>query len=130
MKKLATFAVAAALAFSFVAPVLAQSASGPGGVMMPDQSMRTSKLIGAKVYNEQGDAIGTIIDILVKNQPSEPTAILSVGDYIGGGTKLIAVPLSHVNLDDGKMMMKGANKQAVASMPAYNYINLLMDGGG
>src|SRR5918911_5225939 len=121
MKTPTLFVTITALAFSAAAPALAQSASDPGGVMMPDQSMRTSKLIGAKVYNEQGDAIGTIIDILVKNQPSEPTAILSVGDYIGGGTKLVAVPLSHVNLNGGKMMMKGANKQAVASMPAYNY---------
>jgi hypothetical protein len=28
------------------------------------------------------------------------------------------------------MMMKGVNKQAVANMPAYNYSNLLMGGGG
>ena len=62
-----------------------------------------------------------MIDVLVKNTATEPTAILSVGDYVGGGTKLIAVPLSHVNLDGAKAMMAGATKQMLASMPAFQF---------
>jgi sporulation protein YlmC with PRC-barrel domain len=129
MKKLPTIIAMSALAFTFAAPVLAQTASSMSGVVMADHSMRTSKLIGAQVYNDQGQPIGSIIDILVKEQAAEPTAILSVGDYIGGGSKLVAVPLSHVNLSGGKMMMKGATKQMLASMPVYNFSSLQGGGG-
>ena len=120
MKKFTTLVAMAALAVTFAAPSFAQmSATGSNGIVLTDLSMRTSKLIGATVYNDQGQSIGSVIDVLVKNAAAEPTAVLSVGDYVGGGTKLVAVPLSHVNLDGAKPMMAGATKQMLASMPVY-----------
>ena len=112
MKKLSTLVAIAALAATFAAPAFAETSVQTGNTaVMADHSMRTSKLIGQAVYNDQGQSIGTVVDVLVKNAASEPTAILSVGGFVGGGTKLIAVPLSHVNLDGGKPMMAGATKQ-------------------
>jgi sporulation protein YlmC with PRC-barrel domain len=118
MTKLTALAAIAALAMTFAAPAFAQTATG-NGIVMTDHSMRSSKLIGVSVYNDQGQSIGSVIDVLVKNAAAEPTAILSVGDYVGGGTRLVAVPLSHVNLDGAKPMMSGATKQMLASMPIY-----------
>ena len=118
MKKLTTLAAIATLAFAFAAPpVFAQSAAP--AAMMADHSLSTSKLIGDAVYNDQGDKIGSIIDILVKNNNAEPTAILSVGDYVGGGSKLVAVPLNQVNLAGAKAMMKGATRTHLVSMPSF-----------
>lgn len=81
--------------------------------------MRTSKLIGSQVYNDQGQSIGPVTDVLVRNGTSEPTVVLSVGDYIDAGQKMVAVPLSHINLDVAKPMMAGETKQMLASMPTY-----------
>src|SRR4051812_29145679 len=97
MRKLTVLATMAALAMTVAVPTFAVAAGND--IVMTDHSMRASKIIGATVYNDQGQGIGTVIDVLVKNTAAEPTAILSVGDYVGGGTKLVAVPLSHVNLD-------------------------------
>jgi sporulation protein YlmC with PRC-barrel domain len=118
MKKLTALAAMAALAMTFAAPAFAETLTG-NGIVMTDHSMRSSKLIGSTVYNDQGQSIGSVIDVLVKNGAAEPTAILSVGDYVGGGTKLVAVPLTHVNLDGAKPMMSGATKQMLAGMPVY-----------
>lgn len=115
MKKFTTLVAATALAAVFAAPIAMAAGSD---IVMADHNMRASKIISAKVYNEQGEAIGSVVDVLVKDTAAEPTAILSVGDYIGGGTKLVAVPLSHVNLTGAKAMMP-ASKQTLISMPVF-----------
>ncbi len=87
--------------------------------MLVDHSMRTSQLIGSQVYNDQGQSIGSVMDVLVKSGASDPTVVLSVGDYVGAGAEIVAVPLSHINLDGAKPTMAGATKQMLASMPTY-----------
>jgi sporulation protein YlmC with PRC-barrel domain len=107
---------------------MAQTLTGSPGAVLADHSMRTSKLIGMKVDNDQGQPIGTVEDILVKDGAIEPTVILSVGAYVGGAGKLVAVPLSHVHVEGMKAMMPGATKQVMASMPTFTYEGL--NGGG
>lgn len=120
MKKLSTLIALTGLALAFTAPVSFAQNAAPS-VVLADHSMSTSKLIGAPVYNEQGQKIGSIVDVLVRGTASEPTAVLSVGEYVGGGSKLVAVPLDHVALTSNRATMAGATKQVLASMPAYSF---------
>jgi hypothetical protein len=80
------------------------------------------------VYNDQNQSIGSIVEIIVDDRTGTATAILSVGDYIGGGKKLVEVPITHVKLQNAKAMMPGATKQMMAAMPAY--IGAALAGGG
>jgi hypothetical protein len=128
MKKFTTLIAMAALAAMFAAPSFALSPTND--IVMTDHSMRSSKLIGATVYNDQGQSIGSVIDVLVKGASVEPTVILSVGDFVGGGAKLVALPLSHVNLDGAKPMMAGATKQMLASMPTFLFKPIENNGQG
>ncbi|HEY2619062.1 MAG TPA: PRC-barrel domain-containing protein [Acetobacteraceae bacterium] len=128
MKKLATFVAIAALAATIAAPNLAAAAEGAGNdIVLADHSMRTSRLIGAMVYNDQGQSIGSVMDVLVKNGAVEPTVVLSVN--AGGGAKMVAVPLSHLNLDGARPMMAGATEQMLASMPVYLFPAFMGKGG-
>jgi hypothetical protein len=79
MKTFTTLIAMAALSATFAAPSFALSPTHD--IVMPDHSMRSSKLIGATVYNDQGQSIGSVIDVLVKGASVEPTVILSVGDW-------------------------------------------------
>jgi sporulation protein YlmC with PRC-barrel domain len=128
MKKFTTLIAMTALTATFAAPGFALSPTSD--IVMTDHSMRSSKLIGATVYNNQGQSIGSVIDVLVKGASVEPTVILSVGDFVGGGAKLVALPLSHVNLDGAKPMMAGATKQMLASMPAFLFKPIENNGQG
>ena len=132
MKKITTLLAVSALALAVAAPSFAASTPAPAGaaVMMSDHSMRASKLIGAPVFNDQGEAIGTISDVLVPTSGGETRAVLSVGDFVGAGGKLVAVPLSHVNMDGAKMTMAGATKPMLASMPGYSFQPLFVGGSG
>ena len=129
MKKFTMIASAAAMAFALAGPnALAQSYSF-SELMMADHSMRASKLIGLPIVNEQGQKVGTIVDVLVKDKGIEPLVILSVGDFTGHASKMVAAPLSHLTVEKTQIMMAGATQQMVASMPAYSF-NPLSGGGG
>ena len=122
MNKLSAIAAAAALTFAFAAPMpsYAQDVYAGPIVVMPDHSMSVKSMLGAPVYNDQHEKIGTLQNIMVKPSATEPTAVLSVGDYLGTGSKLVGVPLSHLHLQ-GKdaMMMPGASKAMLKEIPTY-----------
>lgn len=123
MKKVSTVTAAVALALAFAAPVpgFAQT-QFPGVIYVaPDHSMSAKSLIGVTVYNDQHDKIGTIETVMVQPSGGAATAVLSVGDYLGTGKKMVGVPLNHLQLE-GKdtMMMAGATKSMLESLPSYN----------
>jgi hypothetical protein len=125
MKKLSTIVAASALALAFAVPVpgFAQNLASGGAIYVaPDHSMAAKSMLGAPIYNDKHEKIGTIENIMVKGSVSEPTAILSVGDYLGGGPKMVEVPLSHLQLQ-GKdaMMMAGATKNSLNDYPRYTW---------
>jgi len=120
IKSVPTLVAATVLSLALAAQGFAQTAEQARSptVAAAGQGMRSSKLIGTPVYNGQGEKIGTIQELLVKSG-SEPSAVLSVGDFIGTGEKLVAVPLSHVTLESGKVTMPTATKEHLASMQVY-----------
>jgi sporulation protein YlmC with PRC-barrel domain len=126
MKHLTTLAVATILAMGCVPAItthaFAQTLS-TSGIVAQDHSMRSSKLIGMEVFDLQGKKIGKIEDILVKSSATEPLVVLSVGGFIGGGPKMVAVPLSHITVNSDKMTMP-ATKAEMASMQAWSYVPL------
>lgn len=113
------------LGLTVTGPVYAQPASTVGNaIMTADNKERVSKLIGAPVFNDQGEQFGMIDDVLVAASGGEPTAILSVGGFLGVGNKLVAVPLSHVRLEGARMTMTHASKPELANMNAYGYYHM------
>jgi sporulation protein YlmC with PRC-barrel domain len=122
MKKLTVLATAAVLGIAFAAPLaMAQTSPQAPKLVLADHSMRTSMLIGMKVLDDQGQPLGTIVEILVKDHAVEPTVILAVADLGALATKLVAVPLSHVKLEGNQAMMPGATRKMLIAMPFYDY---------
>jgi hypothetical protein len=117
MLAMPSLVVALSLPMTEVACAQTAASRPPSDILLPDHSVRASKLIGATVYNNQQEAIGTVADLIMARGGSEPTAILSVGDYLGTGPKVVAVPLSRVKLDSPKPMMPLVNKERLARMP-------------
>ena len=115
------------VAFTAAAPALAQNeAPSSAAYMTADHNMRSSKLIGLPVYNDHGEKIGVIDDIMLPAMGGEVTAVVSVGGFLGIGAKLVKIPLSHVQFTGNKPMMMGdGSKTALMAMPYYTY-----SGGG
>ena len=107
------------LAIGLSGHAMAQAQALPS-YMTADRAMRSSKLIGMTVYNEQNEQIGVVDDIMLPVFGGEVTAVLSVGGFVGGGDKLIKVPLSHIHFVAEKAMMRGG-KADLSALPAYSY---------
>src|SRR4051812_27035216 len=77
--------------------VLAQTATSPAqpGAGRPaavdaaalHNGMRTSKVVGSSVYNEAKDDIGKVDDIIIPRGGGAPVAIISVGGFLGIGSR-------------------------------------------
>lgn len=84
-------------------------------------SARASKLIGSNV--RQGDAtVGAIEDILLNKDYTAVTAfILSVGGFLGVGSKLVAVPPNQIKLDSEGKFTTGLSKDQLSAAPAFDF---------
>jgi len=88
-----------------------------------DHQMRLSKIVGASVYNDQNQSIGSIDDVLMTSSDKAGTAVLSVGGFLGMGAKLVSVPFDQLKVQDNKIVMPGATKASLEGMPDYHYSN-------
>ena len=90
-----------------------------------DGGWRASKLIGAAVYDGQNQKIGTVDDLIMSGQDKIAVAVVSVGGFLGIGSKLVAVQYDQLHYDpagkDPKVVMPAANKDALAAMPSFVY---------
>ena len=73
-----------------------------GALQKSHGSWRSSKLVGATVYNDQGDSIGTIDDLLIGDDGKISSAVVSVGGFVGLGSKLVEVPFSQLRFEQSR----------------------------
>src|SRR5262249_3350255 len=66
---------------------------------------RASKIVGAEVINGAKESIGKIDDVIISSDGKVPYAILSVGGFLGLGTRLIAVPYDTLQVVDKRLML-------------------------
>lgn len=89
-----------------------------------DHQVRLSKVIGASVYNNQNQSVGSIDDLLMSNDDHKAaTAVISVGGFLGMGSKLVSVPFDQLKVEKDKIVMPDATKASLEGMPAYHYSN-------
>lgn len=86
-----------------------------------DGQIRLGKLVGASVYNDQNQSIGSVDDVLMGTDHKATTAVLSVGGFLGMGSKLVSVPIDQLKVRDNKVVMPGATKASLEQMPAYKF---------
>ena len=92
--------------------------------MQTAEELRTSKLVGSKVYNNADENIGSIEDIILKPDGSMDEVVLSVGGFLGMGDKYVAVPFSDLKFTrDGSSLkiVTLATKDSLKALPAYQF---------
>jgi len=108
------------------------STTGPGGpataavqvnkYFTTDHHVRVGKMIGASVYNDEDQSVGSIDDVLMsENDHKAGTAIIQIGGFLGIGGKLVSVSLDQLKVGTDKIVMPGATKASLAGMPEYHY---------
>ncbi|MEX0694157.1 MAG: PRC-barrel domain-containing protein [Rhodospirillales bacterium] len=83
---------------------------------------RASKSIGSKVLNDTGEKIGTINDLLVTRGGKEPYVVLSVGEFLGLGDRLVVVHYDSIRFAaDNKIVFPGDSMEGLKMLPASAY---------
>jgi sporulation protein YlmC with PRC-barrel domain len=82
---------------------------------------RSSKIVGSAVVNEANESVGTIDDLIVTPNEKVPYAVLSVGGFLGMGTKYVVVPFNSLQIKDGQIILPGATKDALKALPEFKY---------
>ena len=87
-------------------------------------SVSSRAFVGAKVYNAAKETVGTVEDIYLDAKGAVDTVVVSVGGFLGIGTKNVAVRWSDFKLGrDDKSLMLTTNwtKDSLKAMPDYKY---------
>ena len=120
-------AVAATLVFAALgSPTFAQGAPQTVSLTRVDVTVlatgyRTSKVVGSTVVNEMGETVGTIDDLIVTPADRVPFAVLSVGGFLGVGTKYVVIPASALQVQDKQIVVSGATKDSLKALPEFIY---------
>jgi sporulation protein YlmC with PRC-barrel domain len=113
--------------FASVVPCLAAEPAAPqevGLVTLNPQEVakgyRANTLKLKSVVNEKGETIGNIDDFIFGKDGSI-FVVLAVGDFVGLGSHLVAVPFRSLKLDDprGDIVVPGASRAALQKLPVF-----------
>jgi sporulation protein YlmC with PRC-barrel domain len=127
MNKIVLLAATAIVGAAVVAPpVLGQGKPQTITLMKVDPQtlatgFRVSKMLGATVVNDANEEVGTIDDLIVTANQNVPYAVLSVGGFLGMGTRLVVVPFDSIKSDNNKMVLAGATKDSLKMLPEFSY---------
>lgn len=81
---------------------------------------RASKVIGSAVVNDANESIGSIDDLLVSQDGKDTFAVLSVGGFLGMGSKLVVVPYTSLQFGD-KVVLPAGSKDGLMQLPEFKY---------
>ncbi len=115
--------------------LLAVSLSGPGfsqgtpqtvSLMQVDPASlatgyRASKVIGSTVVNDANVTVGTIDDLIITATDKVPFAVLSVGGFLGIGSRYVVVSFGSLQVKNKQMVLPGATKDALIALPSFKY---------
>ena len=79
------------------------------------------QILGKDVYNEAGEKVGDINDLIVAPSRAFAYAIVGVGGFLGMGEHNVAVPVSKLKQQMGKIVLSGATKEALKAAPKFEY---------
>ena len=125
-RSIALMAGAVVVAAALSEPALSQGTPQTAAIMKVDPQTvatgyRTSKVVGSTVVNEANETVGTIDDLIVTPTEKVPFAVLSVGGFLGMGSKYVVVPFSSLQVKNKQMVLPGATKDSLKALPEFKY---------
>ncbi|HEY3276322.1 MAG TPA: PRC-barrel domain-containing protein [Syntrophorhabdaceae bacterium] len=81
----------------------------------------SKQILGKDVYNEQGEKVGKVDDLLIAPNNAVSYAIVSAGGFLGVDKNDVAIPMNQLKIADGKITLPGATKDALKAMPKFEY---------
>ena len=78
-------------------------------------------LMGKTIYNDVGQKIGTVEDLIISPERSVSYVIVGAGGFVGVGRHDVAIPVAQIQDQSGKLVMPGATKDMIKALPDFDY---------
>ena len=78
-------------------------------------------ILGKLVYNEAGDKVGKVEDMIIAPDKNVSYLIIGAGGFIGINRHDVAIPVAALQDKGGKLILPGATKDIVKAMPRFEY---------
>jgi sporulation protein YlmC with PRC-barrel domain len=117
---LATTAFAAETSTTAPAPNAAATTSKASDNASFQGTWRASKIAGLKVYNDQNENVGTINDLLMDKSGNIKAAVISVGGFLGMGSRYVAVAFDKIKFSDQPVPSTSASNAGGGAKPMTN----------
>ena len=78
-------------------------------------------ILGMQVYNDTGDKIGKVEDLIISPDRTLSYLIIGAGGFVGIGTHDVAIAATQVQDQAGRLVIPGATKANVKAMPRFDY---------
>ncbi|TKD15703.1 PRC-barrel domain containing protein [Rhodobacter capsulatus] len=82
---------------------------------------RASEILKADVYNDAGEKVGTLEDMIVTTSGTVPYAVVSVGGFLGMNAHHVVVAGSALQLMGKKLTLHGATKESLKALPNFTF---------
>src|ERR1700676_3139967 len=103
---------------------LGVSVEGPQSILiLAGWSVRKS-IMDKPVFNEEGERVGVIHDIIVAPDRSVSFAIVAANQFLGVSHHDVAIPIEQLDFVNGKLVLAGATKDAIKALPAFQYAKM------
>jgi sporulation protein YlmC with PRC-barrel domain len=78
-------------------------------------------VLGKAVVNDNKDRIGKVEDLIITPANEAAFAIIGVGGFLGIGRNDVAIPMKQLKIQDGRLVLPGATKDALKALPKFEY---------
>jgi sporulation protein YlmC with PRC-barrel domain len=82
---------------------------------------RATDVIGARVFNDAGEDIGKIQDMIITDAGTVPYAVVSVGGFLGMDAHHVVVAAAALELVGDKLTLHGATKESLKALPNFTF---------
>jgi sporulation protein YlmC with PRC-barrel domain len=82
---------------------------------------RATDVIGARVFNDAGEDIGKIQDMIITDAGTVPYAVVSVGGFLGMDAHHVVVAATALELLGDKLTLHGATKESLKALPNFTF---------
>ena len=78
-------------------------------------------VLGSTIYNDQGEKIGKVKDLIIAPDRKVSYAIIAAGGFVGIGSHDVAISVSLLEEQSGRLVMPGATKDSIRALPHFEY---------
>jgi hypothetical protein len=79
------------------------------------------QILGKVVYNEEGEQVGKIDDLIIAPDSAVSFVIVGAGGFVGLKRHHVAIPAGQLAERDGNFVLPGATKAVIKALPPFEY---------